>query len=188
MEARALFQHLSGSSARASWAEATMPSTSCWATTSSYACLAWKWSQVLVTLVWMRVPPVSSCYNFDRLMSVLISSPWVMVGSAGTKDPQKGKEVLLNLGDGTQKGDSDTYISLSIPVDPGFGRPGAISIESCDSNEFFLKSVTLTLPDPAGTTVFFPCHSWINHVKFNSGRPRLFFSNQVDRSMTSLFL
>lgn len=103
-----------------------------------------------------------------RLVSLEIDSE--------TEESKLSEEVVLNLGSGVVK-DSDSYIQLSFSVNFGFGKPCAILVDSHDSNEFFLKSVTLTLPD--NSSLYFPCHSWINHSKFNSGRPRYFFSNQL---------
>lgn len=78
-------------------------------------------------------------------------------------------------GTGEEKGDTLITVLFSIPKD--FGRPGAILIESLHSNEFFLKTIGLDMPD--GSRVHFPCYSWIVESKLNLNRPRVFFANQA---------
>ncbi|KAI5077884.1 hypothetical protein GOP47_0008007 [Adiantum capillus-veneris] len=108
-------------------------------------------------------------YNVKlRIVSLEIDS--------ATEKSRLSEEVVLSLGSGVYQ-DPDSIISLSFNVESWFGRPGAIVVTSQDTGEFFLKSVTLTLPD--NSTLYFPCHSWINHIKYNKGRPRYFFSNKL---------
>ena len=71
--------------------------------------------------------------------------------------------------------DSVTTLKFTLPTD--FGRPGAILVENTHANEFFLKAITIKMPD--ATTIHFPCHSWIVNSNMNGGKPRVFFSNQV---------
>eukprot|EP00250_Pteridium_aquilinum_P015229 c22462_g2_i1 orf=182-2659(+) len=103
-----------------------------------------------------------------RLVSLEIDS--------ATSESRLSDEVVLSLGSGVYQ-DPDSIISLSFTVNESFGKPGAILVKSQDTGEFFLKSVTLTLLD--NSTLYFPCHSWINHIKYNKGRPRYFFTNQL---------
>ncbi|KAI5057554.1 hypothetical protein GOP47_0027569 [Adiantum capillus-veneris] len=70
----------------------------------------------------------------------------------------------------------DSLLTISFKVDEDFGKPAAILLESFYSNEFYIKSITLTLQD--SSTVYFPCHTWINHTRLYFGKPRVFFSNQ----------
>ncbi|KAH7298170.1 hypothetical protein KP509_25G030300 [Ceratopteris richardii] len=103
-----------------------------------------------------------------RLVSLEIDS--------ATESSRLSEEVILSLTNGTKEG-PDLVISISFNVYHYFGEPGALIVHSKDSGEFFLKSVTLTLPDTS--TRYFPCHSWINHVQYNKGRPRYFFTNKL---------
>jgi hypothetical protein len=68
---------------------------------------------------------------------------------------------------------------LLVPKD--FGTPGAFIVRNKHMNEFFLKSLSLTLPDNSSgnkTQVFFPCNSWVyNEKKYQCNR--IFFSNQA---------
>ncbi|KAJ7561174.1 hypothetical protein O6H91_03G017100 [Diphasiastrum complanatum] len=75
--------------------------------------------------------------------------------------------------DGITVGDI-TY-AISFTVDKDFGVPGAFIIRNNHVNEFYLKSVSLALPDQS--TINFICDSWVYNVsKYTSDR--IFFSNR----------
>lgn len=81
----------------------------------------------------------------------------------------------LRLWGGKDEG-SDSLLSISFKVDEDFGKPAAVLLESFYSNEFYIKSITLALPD--GSNLYFPCYTWITHSKLYFGKPRIFFTNQ----------
>ncbi|KAJ7093253.1 hypothetical protein O6H91_Y579900 [Diphasiastrum complanatum] len=75
--------------------------------------------------------------------------------------------------DGITVGDVTSTISFT--VDRNFGVPGALIIQNNHLNEFYLKSVSLVLPDQS--TINFMCNSWVYNVsKYKSDR--IFFSNR----------
>ncbi|MCO5611429.1 hypothetical protein L7F22_065682 [Adiantum nelumboides] len=77
---------------------------------------------------------------------------------------------------GSRDEGSDSFLNISFKVAEDFRKPAAILLESFYANEFYVKSITLTLTD--SSEIYFPCHTWINHSKFYFGKPRVFFSNQ----------
>lgn len=93
----------------------------------------------------------------------------------GKRTPKS--ELQLNpsdLKDAVEGEDSCLPIKFSVPAD--FGTPAAVLIESHHPTEFFLKSITLELPD--ATEMHFSCNSWIHEASIYPG-PRIFFPNQV---------
>eukprot|EP00250_Pteridium_aquilinum_P000048 c10063_g1_i1 orf=185-2881(-) len=97
-----------------------------------------------------------------------------------TKEPKiSPKADLLFTNKESKDVGQDSWIQLKFAKVPkDFGKPVALLVESYDENEFFLKSVTLESPT-LSTAIHFPCHSWIDHIKHNSGHPRIFFTNQA---------
>ncbi|MCO5611431.1 hypothetical protein L7F22_065684 [Adiantum nelumboides] len=77
---------------------------------------------------------------------------------------------------GSKNEGPDCLLTISFNVAEDFGKPAAILLESFHANEFYVKSITLTLPD--SSSIYFPCHTWINHSNLNFGKPRVFFPNQ----------
>ncbi|KAJ7561183.1 hypothetical protein O6H91_03G017200 [Diphasiastrum complanatum] len=69
----------------------------------------------------------------------------------------------------------DVTYTISFTVDRNFGVPGAFIIQNNHVNEFYLKFVSLVLPDHS--TIKFMCNSWVYNVsKYKSDR--IFFSNR----------
>lgn len=72
--------------------------------------------------------------------------------------------------------------------DEEMGVPGAFLITNFHDNEFYLKTLTLTLegvPDQE-RTIYFVCNSWIYPAeKYKSDR--IFFANQVSRIPIDIF-
>eukprot|EP00250_Pteridium_aquilinum_P005211 c15342_g1_i1 orf=435-2912(+) len=93
----------------------------------------------------------------------------------GTEEPKVSAESKLRLWGGKGE-DTDSLLTISFKVDKDFGTPAAVLLQSFYTNEFYLKSITLQMPD--GTSLYFPCHTWINNSKLNFDKPRVFFSNQ----------
>ncbi|KAL4028977.1 hypothetical protein IC575_012196 [Cucumis melo] len=57
------------------------------------------------------------------------------------------------------------------------GIPGAFFITNHHHTQFYLKSLTLQHVPPHGTTLFFPCNSWI-YPSHRYNKDRIFFVNQ----------
>ena len=101
--------------------------------------------------------------------------------NAGTNQGKvsQGEALKFKAADANSKDiDSVTKLKFKLPND--FGRQGAILVEHKNNNEFFLKAITLEMPD--GTTVHFPCDSWIVDIKMTGGKPRVFFKNEVSNA------
>jgi hypothetical protein len=115
-----------------------------------------------------------------KVLLQLVSSDQV---DPGTKIGKLGKECEVlnwNLVKDSLISEDVTYpVTLLVPKD--FGTPGAFIVRNKHMNEFFLKSLSLTLPDNSSgnkTQVFFPCNSWVyNEKKYQCNR--IFFSNQA---------
>ncbi len=115
-----------------------------------------------------------------KVLLQLVSSDQV---DPGTKIGKLGKECEVlnwNLVQDSLISEDVTYpVTLLVPKD--FGTPGAFIVRNKHMNEFFLKSLSLTLPDNSSgnkTQVFFPCNSWVyNEKKYQCNR--IFFSNQA---------
>ena len=99
-----------------------------------------------------------------------------------TNEEKVSSASTLSLFGGTVD-NIDMFLTTSFSVGADFGRPGAILLESYDNNEFYMKSITLEMPD--NTQIYFPCHTWINHLKLNSGQPRIFFTSHVSHILFS---
>ncbi len=115
-----------------------------------------------------------------KVLLQLVSSDQV---DPGTKIGKLGKECEVlnwNLVQDSLISEDVTYpVTLLVPKD--FGTPGAFIVRNKHMNEFFLKSLSLTLPDNSSgnkTQVFFPCNSWVYNEKKYQGN-RIFFSNQA---------
>lgn len=78
------------------------------------------------------------------------------------------EEVLIT-------GEDDPY-PITFKVPPHFGEPGAILVKNNHTEEFYLTSITLTLPD--SKTVEFSCNSWVYPSSYYPD-DRVFFSNKV---------
>ena len=102
---------------------------------------------------------------------------WMLV-NVGTKQGKvsQGESLSFVVAElNSEETDSVTTLKFTVPKD--FGRPGAILVENTHKNEFFLKAITIKMPDT--TTIHFPCHSWIVNSTMDGGKPRVFFGNQV---------
>ena len=66
------------------------------------------------------------------------------------------------------------------------GIPGAFFITNHHHTQFYLKSLTLQHVPPHGTTLFFPCNSWI-YPSHRYKKDRIFFVNQVIAFSFSLY-
>ena len=113
--------------------------------------------------------------------------PYLLLHSrcTGTQEPRMSSKSELMLWGAETKG-SDSFSTVIFNVKKSFGKPGAILLESHYANEFFLKSITLELPNES-SHVYFPCYTWICHKRLDySSRPRILFSNQVSRYMRVL--
>lgn len=93
-----------------------------------------------------------------------------------TKEPKMSEEINLRLFGAIKKG-TDSYNIVEFDFKEDFGEVGAIILDSHYNNEFYLKSVTLEMPDD--TEIYFPCHTWICHSRLYFDKPRVLFSNQV---------
>eukprot|EP00250_Pteridium_aquilinum_P006828 c16666_g2_i1 orf=114-2591(-) len=93
-----------------------------------------------------------------------------------TKEPKMSHEINLRLFGAIKKG-TDSYNTVEFDFKEDFGEVGAIILDSHYNNEFFLKSVTLEMPDD--TEIYFPCHTWICHSRLYFDKPRVLFTNQV---------
>ncbi|KAH7439962.1 hypothetical protein KP509_04G084600 [Ceratopteris richardii] len=93
-----------------------------------------------------------------------------------TKQPKMSEEINLRLFGAVIKG-TDSYNSVVFDFKEDFGEVGAIILDSRYENEFFLKSITLEMPDD--TEIYFHCYTWICHSRLSFGQPRILFSNQA---------
>ncbi|OAE22429.1 hypothetical protein AXG93_2381s1250 [Marchantia polymorpha subsp. ruderalis] len=111
------------------------------------------------------------------LVSTLVDGEGKLKLSARTQLEESWK--ALDLEDGSY------VISFSVPRD--FGEPGALLVDSSNSEEFYLQSLTLNSPD-SSTEYEFACNSYINQKKPTStpkidnqisDTDRIFFTNKV---------
>jgi hypothetical protein len=115
-----------------------------------------------------------------KVVLQLVSCEEVDPGTNIGKVSKECQVVNWNMVQETVKsGDVKYPVTLMVPKD--FGTPGALIVRNQHQHEFFLKSLSLTLPadvDGNKKEVFFPCNSWVYNVnKYNCDR--IFFSNQV---------
>lgn len=76
----------------------------------------------------------------------------------------------------TLTADEGHFYSVTFKVDKDFGMPGAILVKNNHLSWFYLKYITLDMPDMA--QIQFPCNSWVYNHRHYDG-PRIFFSNKV---------
>ncbi|KAK6259684.1 PLAT/LH2 domain - like 2 [Theobroma cacao] len=85
------------------------------------------------------------------------------------------EKACLRQGKSSKKdGTKITTYKIKLPVDPGFGNPGAFVIENNHKHRFFLQSATLETPE--GKVIHFDCRSWVYPIK-KTNTSRVFFSN-----------
>jgi len=77
-----------------------------------------------------------------------------------------------------------TKFDVNLKVERDFGTPGALILKNFHRDEFFLKAVSIELPDE--TTVHFPCNSCVYNVD-QYASDRVFFSNKVAFQQSILF-
>ncbi|KAL3687112.1 hypothetical protein R1sor_013421 [Riccia sorocarpa] len=65
--------------------------------------------------------------------------------------------------------DDDDFYQLSFRVPSDFGEPGALLVESRNTEEFYLQTVDLKDQD-SGKDYVFACNSWVNYTE-EAGRP-----------------
>ena len=102
---------------------------------------------------------------------------------SGTMGAKMSSVSILSMLGGSQD-KSDTLLTTCFFVSTDFGRPGVILLDNHDNKEFYLKSITLEMPD--NTQIYFPCHTWINHSKLYFGQSRIFFTNDVSCILSPL--
>ncbi|KAL4289986.1 hypothetical protein GQ457_14G007280 [Hibiscus cannabinus] len=93
-----------------------------------------------------------------------------------TNGPKKSSAAALK--DWSKKANvkaERVYYTAEFTVESDFGIPGAITVTNKHQQEFFLESITLE--GFACGPLHFPCNSWVQSCKNNSGK-RIFFSNQ----------
>lgn len=99
-------------------------------------------------------------------------------------DPETGEGKKSNIANlegwvlkpDTLLADKGTTYSVHFKLEEDFGTPGAFLMVNHHPSEFFLKSLTLDMPDK--TQIHFICNSWVFNEKTYE-EPRVFFSNQV---------
>ncbi|KAJ7561185.1 hypothetical protein O6H91_03G017400 [Diphasiastrum complanatum] len=103
----------------------------------------------------------------------LVSVEAEPVTNTGKRSDEASVQNWFRAFDGISVGDI-TY-TINFNVDKNFGVPGAFIIRNHHVNEFYLKSLSLELPDQS--TIVFICNSWVYNVsKYTSDR--IFFSNR----------
>ena len=87
--------------------------------------------------------------------------------------------ILSMLGGSQDK--SDTLLTTCFFVSTDFGRPGVILLDNHDNKEFYLKSITLEMPD--NTQIYFP---FDKPFELYFCQPRIFFTNDVSCILSPL--
>lgn len=109
----------------------------------------------------------------NRVYLQLVSSQEVDPETGVGKTVGEPSVLKWNPLDGPTAG--DTHYEITFKWKAGLGVPGAFLIKNMHSREFFLKSLTLDIPDQG--KLRFKCNSWVSphHV---SKSDRIFFSNK----------
>ena len=97
-----------------------------------------------------------------------------------TNEEKVSSASTLSLFGGTVD-NIDMFLTTSFSVGADFGRPGAILLESYDNNEFYMKSITLEMPD--NTQIYFP---FDKPFELYFCQPRIFFTNDVSCILSPL--
>ncbi|EFJ17612.1 lipoxygenase [Selaginella moellendorffii] len=96
----------------------------------------------------------------------------------GTKKLTLSKRAAAGgwLVSGGLRATEDVELNVKFEIGDDFGVPGAFTIRNKHPNEFYLKSLTLELPQQQ--VIEFPCNSWVYNVS-RYPNDRIFFSNHL---------